>query len=199
MKAYKGFNGDLTCTKGNGVYQYEAGKTYYTDASQTARTGFHCCENPIDCLTWYGLPLGGYNSRLFLVEAAGDIDEIDDKIACTQITLIKELNLKALTLEVMRYIILHPNRPWSKRGKLYEIAEDSADALKEGFAIARGVDPVVKGKEGSVIAVLVEHPGNSEEFIDAKVGVVGVDIEPDVWYTVQDGEWKVKEYEEKAG
>lgn len=197
MKAYKGFNGNLTCTRGQGTYQYAPGETYYTDESQTARKGFHCCENPLDCLRWYGLPLGAESNRLFIVEAAGDIDEIEDKIACTQITLIKELDLKNLVIEVMKYIIMHPHRDWTGRGKLYEVAENVAEALSKGFAIARGINPIVKGEEGSVLGVLVEHPENPAEFIDAKVGVVGSELEPNRWYTVQDGEWRVVQYEEK--
>ncbi len=195
MRAYKGFNANLTCTMGNGTYQYESGATYHTDASQTARTGFHCCENPVDCLHWYGLPLQSQThpegSRIFVVEAAGDIDEIDDKIACTQITLVTELSLKRLAYEAMKYIILHPLRKWESRGKLFEIACGHAEALAGGFAIARGVDPVVKGEKGAVVAVIVEHPENAEEFIDANIGEVGVDLEPGLWYTFIDGRWEV--------
>lgn len=195
MKAYKAFNGNLTCTKGDGTYQYASGGTYLTDASQTARRGFHCCENPVDCLTWYGLPLADKNqsgSRIFMVEAAGDIDEIDDKIACTQLTLVKELDLKALVLEIVRYIILYPNRPWPRLGKLFEIAEDSAEAPPHGFAISRGQNPVVRGGEGAVIAVLVEDAGSKGAFTEAKLGRVnGIELQPDVWYTVQNGEWRM--------
>lgn len=193
MRAYKGFNSNLTCTKGNGTYQYEPGKTYYTDASQTARTGFHCCENPVDCLCWYGLPLRSQihadGSRIFVVEAAGDIDEIDDKIACTQLTLMKELRLKALVLEIVKYIITHPLRDWEDKGKLYEIAKDRSEALEDGFAIARGANPKVKGEKGAVLAVLVEDPEQSDRFLTAKVGTVGIELQPDTWYTAFDGRW----------
>lgn len=195
MKAYKAFNGNLICTHGNGRYQYEPGQTYVTDKSQTARTGFHCCENPVDCLTWYSLPLAEKNqtgSRIFMVEAEGDIDEIEDKIACTQLTLVKELDLKALVFEIVRYIILYPNRPWPRLGKLFEIAEDSAEAPSYGFAIARGQNPVVRGGEDAVIAVLVEDAGSKGAFTEAKLGRVnGRELQPDVWYTVQNGEWRV--------
>lgn len=195
MRAYKGFNANLTCTKGNGTYQYEPGETYHTDASQTARTGFHCCENPVDCLCWYGLPLQSQihadGSRIFVVEAEGDIDEIDDKIACTQLTLVKELRLKTLVLEIVRYIINHPLRDWEGKGKLYEIEKDIAEALEGGFAVSRGVNPKVKGEKGAVVAVIVEHPENAEEFIDANIGEVGVDLEPGLWYTLIDGRWEV--------
>lgn len=193
MRAFKGFNSNLTCTKGNGTYQYEPGKTYYTDASQTARTGFHCCENPVDCLTWYSLPLQSQThpegSRIFVVEAEGDIDEIDDKIACTQLTLMKELRLKALVLEIVKYIITHPLRDWEGKGKLYEIEKDIAEALEDGFAIARGVNPRVKGKKGAVLGVLVEDPKQPDRFLTAKVGTVGIELQPDTWYTAFDGKW----------
>lgn len=193
MRAYKGFNANLTCTMGNGTYQYEPGKTYHTDASQTARTGFHCCENPVDCLCWYGLPLQSQThpegSRIFVVEAAGDIDEIDDKIACTQLTLVKEFRLKTLVLEIVRYIINHPLRDWEGKGKLYEIAKDRSEALEDGIAIARGVNPRVKGKKGAVLSVLVEDPKQPDRFLTAKVGTVGIELQSDTWYTAFDGKW----------
>ena len=53
MIAYKGFNGDLTCTFGKGVFQYEAGTTIEEDRSKCARTGLHCAEYVLDCLKWY--------------------------------------------------------------------------------------------------------------------------------------------------
>lgn len=197
MKAYKAFNTDLTCTRGNGTYQYRAGETYFTEQSQTARTGFHCCENPVDCLTWYPLPLGE-TGRIFIVYAEGDIDEIEDKIACTQITIGKELNLRGLVLEACKYIIRHPARTYKNRGIRYEIGEDLAIAEEDGFAIARGVKPTVKGRAGSVVAVLVENPENPNEFVDAKIASVGIDIEPDTWYTVQEGTWEVDKNEKKV-
>lgn len=88
MIAYKGFDADLQARWGSGTYRYEAGKTYKEDRSKCASSGFHCAENPIDCLKWY--PLGAGN-RYFLVEASGSLDETtgDSKIACTQITLLK--------------------------------------------------------------------------------------------------------------
>ena len=48
MIAYKGFNKDLTCTKGKGVFQYEPGKKYVEEKAKCARTGFHAATNPLD-------------------------------------------------------------------------------------------------------------------------------------------------------
>ena len=49
MKAYKGFNKDMTCRG----FQYEIGKEYETDAADLCRIGFHACENPLDCFGHY--------------------------------------------------------------------------------------------------------------------------------------------------
>ena len=54
MIAYKGFNKDLTCTMGKGRFQYEVGKSYKEDSAKCASTGFHCTEEPIEVLSWYG-------------------------------------------------------------------------------------------------------------------------------------------------
>ena len=52
MIAYKGFNKDLTCTKGKGVFQYEPGKKYVEEKAKCARTGFHAATNPLDVLSY---------------------------------------------------------------------------------------------------------------------------------------------------
>lgn len=49
MKAFKGFNKDMTCRG----YQHEIGKTYETDEAKMCSSGFHACENPLDCFKYY--------------------------------------------------------------------------------------------------------------------------------------------------
>ena len=54
MKLFKGFNKDMTCTPGRGIkFQYEEGKTYHEDNAKLCSTGFHACENPLDCFGYY--------------------------------------------------------------------------------------------------------------------------------------------------
>lgn len=100
MIAYKGFNKDLRSTYGNGKDKdcnFLPGETKKAPGAKTAREGFHCTENPFECLNWH--PLGG-ESRYWKVEAHGDIDEGDDcQIACTEITLLKELDMWELAYE----------------------------------------------------------------------------------------------------
>lgn len=79
MRAYKGFTKELISRLGNGEKEtccFTPGETKEVEASKTVSSGFHCCENPFECLAYYAFD--GSN-RFFIVEAAGDIDEDDDE------------------------------------------------------------------------------------------------------------------------
>lgn len=167
MLAFKGFTKDLTARLGNGNYQFEAGKTYVEESSKTVRDGFHCCENPFQCLTYYSLD--GEN-RFFMVEAAGSIDEDDsERIACTELTLLKELTVLEFALEGMKYIINHPGREnWKQQHTGVVVTTDRAEASKGGhIAIARGENPCVKGPAGSILGIIREKEGFG--IVDAKL------------------------------
>lgn len=183
MQAYKGFNEKLQCTWGKGTFTYEPGITYVEQQSKTASTGFHCAEYIPDCFKYYS-PNG--KNRFFLVEAGGSIDEEagDSKIACTQITLMKELNLKQMTIACMMYIVRHPGREWKTAGSHYMIAEKKA-YINKGIAIARGMQPQAKGDTGSILGLLFEKDG---QIMQAKaVEVDGIQIKTDTWYTISEG------------
>ena len=48
MLAYKGFEKGLICRG----YQFEMGLNI-TEKANCVENGFHCAENPLDCLTYY--------------------------------------------------------------------------------------------------------------------------------------------------
>lgn len=160
MIAFKGFTQGLKSIWGNGKEEtccFSPGITLEETGSKTGRRGFHCCENPFECLSYY--PLDGKN-RFFKVEAAGDINEDgSERIACTKITLLEELDAKKLALYGMKYIIEHPDRErWEQWRGSVTVARDHAEAKQEGhIAIARGNDPRVKGPEGSILGILVDN------------------------------------------
>lgn len=163
MIAYKGFNAKIESVMGNGKKEsctFELGKTYRETECKTARNGFHCCENPFDCLGYY--PLNGIN-RFFQVEAAGDINEDDrGRIACTELTLIKELTPMELAYFGMVYIVEHPMREaWQQCYNTVKVEEKEAVASsKDSIAFARGKKPMVKGVPGSILGLIVEpKPG----------------------------------------
>lgn len=184
MMAFKGTHGDMTCTCGNGRYQYSLGETIREEWSKARRAGLHCAENPLEILHWY--PLGSGN-RYFRVEAGGSIDELggetDSQLSCTEMTLVEELDEKKLAGYAMLYICSHPSRKWKQTGKKLDVKEDEACGTGAGsIAIARGRNPKAKGTTGSVLGLIKEDENGQIEA--AKVFTVEGDVAPDTWYTI---------------
>ena len=50
MKTYKGFNKNMTAKNG---YKYEEGKEYEEEKAVSCECGFHACEYPLDCFSYY--------------------------------------------------------------------------------------------------------------------------------------------------
>src|SRR3990167_8949485 len=98
MKGFKGFSKDLKC-KG---FQFEEGKTYKTDEVKIFEKGFHFCENPIDCFSYY-VPA---DSRFFEVEGTGNIETKgdDSKVACSEIHIEVEMTLNALIQGAVKFV-----------------------------------------------------------------------------------------------
>lgn len=70
MRAFKGFNKDLTCRG----YQYEEGKEFHTERAECCDTGFHACEYPLDCFGYYDPA----HSVFHEVELSGEMDKSND-------------------------------------------------------------------------------------------------------------------------
>ena len=90
MKAYKGFHKDMTCKD----FQYEEGKSYHEDKAVCCETGFHACEYPLDCLSYYEPNDSVYHK----VELSGDTDKNteDSKVCATDITVGARLSIAGL-------------------------------------------------------------------------------------------------------
>lgn len=150
MRAYKAFGSDLKC---RGYRFSETGWNEEPEAN-CAENGFHCAENPLDCLTYYP---DMDRSVYYLVEAAGDIDEDsnDSKISCTRIKLVKKLDIKAFVTAALAYIIRHPDRPDGPG-----VCRDNGYA-EDKFVIVRGKNPTAGGKEGTYAGLAVEAPDSA--------------------------------------
>ena len=75
MKAYKGFNKDMTCTPtGDKTFQYKEGETYEEPEADLCKRGFHACLDPLDCLNYYNI----CNSVYHEVEL-DDVDVIEER------------------------------------------------------------------------------------------------------------------------
>jgi len=157
MIAYKGFRPGLICRG----YQFVMGLNT-TEKANCRENGFHCAEDPLDCLSYYS---SLEHSEYYIVNAGGDIDEDehDSKIACTELTVIKRLTKEELFLHGLAYMVDHPRRVWSSH-----VAANRAMA-NCGYAVVRGKDPVATGRLGDILAFAKEAP-DSESIVQVAVG-----------------------------
>lgn len=141
-------------------YQFVMGLNT-TEKANCRENGFHCAENPLDCLSYYS---SLEHSEYYIVNAGGDIDEDehDSKIACTELTVIKRLTKEELFLHGLAYMVDHPRRVWSSH-----VAANRAMA-NCGYAVVRGKDPVATGRLGDILAFAKEAP-DSESIVQVAV------------------------------
>lgn len=161
-------------------YKFSETEPNITEEANCRHNGFHCAENPLDCLTYYP---DWENSVYYVVNAAGDLNEDgdDSKISCTELTLIKKLSTIDFVTESIEYMRIHPLRKWNSH-----VQHEKAEATSE-FAIARGKNPIGKGEIGTVLGLVYEYPDSTKV---EKINIFTVDGKtylPDVWYNA-DGE-----------
>lgn len=152
MTAYKAFDKELRAVKGEGIFQFEQGKTYEESECKCAKNGFHCAENPLDCLIYYR----EMSARFFIVEAAGDVnqDGAGTRISCTRITLKREIDRIQLAAGACLYMERHPDREWTGE---YAKQEEGKAIEKGDFIIVRGKHPEAAGVKGSYLFIVQEE------------------------------------------
>lgn len=187
MIAYKAFRKDLTCTVGRGIFQYEENKTHREPEANCARNGFHCAENPLDCLSYYP---DWKNSVYYIVEAGGDIDEddVDTKISCTELTLIQRLELPDFIVHAVSYMVKHPKRKTAYRnhGLIQVCKEEYASEETVMAVIVRGKEPKAAAPKGCIVA-LVQEERESEAVKQVRVYCVdGKLVKPGVPYSIRE-------------
>ena len=183
IKAYKGFNRDMTCRG----FQYEEGGEYETNKAEICEAGFHACENPLDCLGYYEPGKSVYHE----VELGGEIDRCsngDSKVAATKIKIGAKLNIAGIVKGAIDFVT----------SKVKATSGDRANAATSGY----GANAEVKGKD-SIAAVLGRNSkargglGSwlvlTERDCDWHIlGVKAIRIDgrkykADIWYTLKDG------------
>ena len=157
MLAFKGFNEKLQATRGKGTFQFEPGKTYKEKECKCAKNGFHCAENPLCAMSYYG----NKKERYFIVRAEGDInqDGAGSRISCTEMTLVKEISRAQLGAYACQYIAKHPKREEQETNLS---KEKGTCGEKDDFVIVRGKDPKGKGVQGSYVFLLQEEKNSKE-------------------------------------
>lgn len=213
MKAYKGFNKDMTCR----VFQYEEGKEYVHDGEvSVCKSGFHACEDPLNCFMHYAPAHSVYHE----VELSGTLskDEDGSKIASSVIKIGGRIDVLGIANAHFEYVKARTNfentdpkqaTAWDRGAAVAgdigaavagddgaAVAGDAGSATsrgsssvgKNGIACARGDKPRVRGDIGSVL-VIAKESETSFDIVEWEAVVVdGVNIKEDTWYTLIDGE-----------
>ena len=202
MTTYKGTDRAMKCRG----FQYELGKKFTWDgAVRCGDRGVHSVVCPMDALSYYS-PVDG--SRYFECEAGGTIDgknNVDSKIASSELTLKSEIGLDGLIKEQFDYVkqLAEGNAAQGDRGHAAAQGEGGhAAAQGEGgraevhgedaIAAAFGIDgKVMAGKVGAWLTAYEWDYDGSDWHIKAGkcVRVDGEKIKPNVWYTLKNGEF----------
>ena len=206
IKAYKGFNKDMTCRG----FQYEEGKEYETEKASVCNEGFHACEYPLDCFAHYSPNQSVYH----LVEQSGDLSKEDDgtKVASTKIKVGAEIGIPGLVKAAIEYTMSRAKKvkenhntgdygASSNTGNCGASSNTgyrgSSEAGHPGsVAVAWGPESKAKGVKGAFL-VLAEWKSNGGNywnestwtFVGAKmVRVDGKEVKENTWYSLINGE-----------
>ena len=139
IKAYKGFNKDMTCRD----FQFEEGKEYVHDGEvEVCEGGFHACERPLDCFDYYYHAESVYHE----VELGGDISKSSDgtKVAAKKIKIGARLDIAGLIKAQFEYVKDHTTSDCAD--------PEAASAGENGAASAGENGAASAGKNGAASA-----------------------------------------------
>lgn len=190
IKAYKGFNKDMTCRG----FQYEEGKEYETDRADLCSSGFHACEDPIDCLLYYN-PVDDAVFHEVELDEVSPQREKDTKICGKKIRIGAKINLGNLIKGGVDFVFSKVDWNTVEKGDYskaassgdYSTAASSGNSStaavdgKECIAVAIGYATKAKASVGSWI-VLSEIDGNGHVQDIQATKVDGKKIKGDTWY-----------------
>ena len=197
IKAYKGFNKDMTCRD----FQYEEGKEYETDRAEACECGFHACEYPLDVFSHYPPGTSVYHE----VEQSGELDRSEsDKVASTKIKIGERIDIAGIVKAAISYIkerITNENN--AEPGKAATAGSYGAatsrgcsSSGKGGLSVARGNGVRVKGGLGAVLVIAEECSDNYDIKHWKAVVVDGENIKADTWYMLDENGELIESKEE---
>ena len=192
MKAYKGFNNDMTCRN----FKYEAGKTYEFDGEvKLCSAGFHACKNPFECFSFYA-PANSEYHEVELEDVSPERGE-GTKVVAKKITIGAKINLFNLVQAGVKYIKSKINWDGAKETTTgyYSAATNTGDCSaaevsgKDSIAVVTGKDSKARGALGCWL-VLTERNDKYDVVEVRAVKVDGENVKPDTWYKLENGEIK---------
>jgi len=146
MKAYKGFDKDLTCRG----FQYEQGKMFETDKADLCSSGFHACERPLDVFNYYAPGQSVYHE--VELKNVSDQREDDSKVCAKKIKVGARLSIGELVKAQIQFTkehctMEHTNLKMATAGEF-----GAATAGEYGAATAGEYGAATAGEYGAATA-----------------------------------------------
>ena len=157
MKAFKGFNKDLTCRG----FQYEEGKEFHTEKADCCNEGFHACEYPLDCFGYYNPAESVFHE----VELSGDMDRenSDTKVCATDIKIGARISIAGLVKAAIDFTMSRVN----KEAKSYEEHGASSATGNCGASSATGYRGASSVSDPTGVAVAWGHEAKAKGCLGA--------------------------------
>jgi len=214
MKAFKGFNRDMTCRG----FQYKEGETFETDKVELCSTGFHACERPLDVFNYYS-PSESVYHEVELDEVSDERRNDDTKVVAKKIKVGARLSIRDLVNAQIEFVKEHctnefnaePGQPATAGENGAATAGENGAATagyrgaatsrgkssvgKNGLAVARGNGCKVRGGLGSILIIAEESPNDYDIVEWASAVVDGEIIKADTWYRLVGGKFMESEDE----
>ena len=197
MKAYKGFNKDMTCLG----FQYKEGETYETDNASLCRKGFHACLDPLNTFSYYQ-PANSIYHEVEVDDGAEREENGDSKVASRTIKIGARLSIKDLVTAQIGLVIVRSKGDAYSSGYRSSAAtsgngssaatsgEESSAATDHanGIALANGKNSRARGTAGSWL-VLTEWSDDQTQLLTVKaVQVDGEKVKPGIFYKLSGGD-----------
>lgn len=215
MKAYKGFNKDMTCRG----FQYKEGETYETDKASLCREGFHACLDPLNTFSYYQ-PTNSIYHEVEVDDGAEREENGDSKVASRTIKIGARLSIKDLVTAQIGLVIERSkgdayssghrssaatSGDWSSaatsgyrssaatsgNGSSAATSGEESSAATDhanGIALANGKNSRARGTAGSWL-VLTEWSDDQTQLLKVKaVQVDGKKIKPGTFYKLSGGD-----------
>ena len=204
IKAYKGFNKDMTCME----KKYEEGKEYTEERAEACEYGMHACEYPLDCFKYYEPGKSIYHE----VEQGGNIskDGKDTKAASTKMKIGARLDIRGIVSAAIEYTKSRTTTEYTdpERATAGDYGAATAgnsgaatagycgaatsrgrsSSGENGLSVARGNNVRVKGGIGAILVIAEEKEDDYDIEYWKAVVVDGEKIKADTWYKMEDGE-----------
>lgn len=210
MKAYKGFNKDMTCRG----FQFEEGKAYREDTAVLCESGFHACLDPLDCLGYYD-PCDSVFHEVE-IDNVSEQRENDTKVVAKDIKIGSRLSIKDIVKASIDFTFSNVQKEnntdcasgyYSRQAASGNYSRQAASGYssrqaasgdssrqetigKNCVMMSAGNGGQARGKIGSWI-VLTEWKSRGNERIPTVVAkrIDGIEVKEDTWYTLKNGEF----------